>query len=215
MPDLRPYYSAQHVLRSAIQDAYKTTANELAIGPITSPILASLDGDVVTAETYMWESYAGRSAQVPSPDRTTGPYNRRVLPQHSVLPAGYSASPVGYSTSPATSSVSLTGYGQRMTMDVGVSYALLDPPTSTTPFLPPLHTARPLCLLALGGSASYARCETDLTEDSTTDGGGVRGVSELTMLKHLMQRVSKLCGVERTIQPREVFDMIAGTSTGG
>jgi len=41
------------------------------------------------------------------------------------------------------------------------------------------------------------------------DGGGVRGLSSLYILKEVMKSVSP------TKKPCEVFDMIAGTSAGG
>ena len=45
------------------------------------------------------------------------------------------------------------------------------------------------------------------------DGGGVRGLSEIIILKHLMRNISKKRG--RNVEPWEEFDMIGGTSTGG
>ncbi|KAJ3537702.1 hypothetical protein NMY22_g5481 [Coprinellus aureogranulatus] len=46
------------------------------------------------------------------------------------------------------------------------------------------------------------------------DGGGVRGVSPLRILKKIMQRVAELEG-KPNIKPCEYFDMMVGTSTGG
>ena len=51
------------------------------------------------------------------------------------------------------------------------------------------------------------------------DGGGVRGISSLYMLKELMDQV-KLQLIQdgqplKTIRPCEFFDLICGTSTGG
>lgn len=49
------------------------------------------------------------------------------------------------------------------------------------------------------------------------DGGGVRGLSSITILEHLMDRVNKR-RAEKGLAPQEpwqVFDMIGGTSTGG
>jgi patatin-like phospholipase/acyl hydrolase len=43
------------------------------------------------------------------------------------------------------------------------------------------------------------------------DGGGVRGLSSLIILKHLMETVDP----ESPPKPCEYFDMIGGTSTGG
>lgn len=42
-----------------------------------------------------------------------------------------------------------------------------------------------------------------------TDGGGVRGLSSLTLLQELFKKA----GIIK--KPCKVFDMIAGTSTGG
>jgi patatin-like phospholipase/acyl hydrolase len=53
------------------------------------------------------------------------------------------------------------------------------------------------------------------------DGGGVRGVSSLYMLKELMAQVKRERRVDHpneppsTLRPCDVFDLICGTSTGG
>ena len=44
------------------------------------------------------------------------------------------------------------------------------------------------------------------------DGGGVRGLSSLHILRNVMQQLGT---EEKPAKPCEVFDMIAGTSTGG
>lgn len=48
----------------------------------------------------------------------------------------------------------------------------------------------------------------------TLDGAGLKGLSELFILQHLFQRVKSITGV-RDIQPCDVFDLLAGSSTGG
>ncbi|KAH6671167.1 hypothetical protein B0J14DRAFT_595473 [Halenospora varia] len=45
------------------------------------------------------------------------------------------------------------------------------------------------------------------------DGGGVRGLSTIMILDHLMRLVSRSLG--RRVEPWEIFDMMGGTSTGG
>lgn len=45
------------------------------------------------------------------------------------------------------------------------------------------------------------------------DGGGVRGLSILTILKHVMNKLGRQRGAK--LEPWQEFDMIAGTSTGG
>ncbi|KAE8354187.1 phospholipase [Aspergillus coremiiformis] len=47
------------------------------------------------------------------------------------------------------------------------------------------------------------------------DGGGVRGLSTLYILKHLMNRLSHERPGRGPVKPCEVFDLIGGTSTGG
>ena len=43
------------------------------------------------------------------------------------------------------------------------------------------------------------------------DGGGVRGLSTLMILKELMEKINP----DSPPKPRDYFDMIGGTSTGG
>ena len=47
------------------------------------------------------------------------------------------------------------------------------------------------------------------------DGGGVRGLSSLLILKKLMQEVQRIKGDSNLPLPCEYFDLICGTSTGG
>jgi patatin-like phospholipase/acyl hydrolase len=47
------------------------------------------------------------------------------------------------------------------------------------------------------------------------DGGGVRGLSSLYILKVLMERAAEEKGLDKAQKPCEFFDMIGGTSTGG
>jgi hypothetical protein len=50
-----------------------------------------------------------------------------------------------------------------------------------------------------------------------SDGGGVRGLSTLLILKALMTRVNagRAKAGKHTVKPCDIFDMIGGTSTGG
>ncbi|KAH6893795.1 acyl transferase/acyl hydrolase/lysophospholipase [Coprinopsis sp. MPI-PUGE-AT-0042] len=72
-----------------------------------------------------------------------------------------------------------------------------DPRADSAPSAPPppYKGSRPLRLLSL-------------------DGGGVRGVSSLRILKKIMEEVAQVEG-KKFVKPCEYFDMIAGTSTGG
>jgi len=48
-----------------------------------------------------------------------------------------------------------------------------------------------------------------------SDGGGIRGLSELLILKEIMERIQFEEKLERMPLPCEYFEMIGGTSTGG
>jgi patatin-like phospholipase/acyl hydrolase len=47
------------------------------------------------------------------------------------------------------------------------------------------------------------------------DGGGARGLSELIILKELMERIALKNKLTETPRPCEYFDMVGGTATGG
>ena len=47
------------------------------------------------------------------------------------------------------------------------------------------------------------------------DGGGIRGLSEILILKELMLQVQLTNNLDFTPEPRQCFDLIVGTSTGG
>lgn len=50
-----------------------------------------------------------------------------------------------------------------------------------------------------------------------TDGGGVRGLSTLLILKGIMKKINAKRRLEglSDVKPCDVFDLIGGTSTGG
>lgn len=54
------------------------------------------------------------------------------------------------------------------------------------------------------------------------DGGGVRGLSSLLILRALMEQInlrirdaSASGGTQKSVEPHDIFDLVAGTSTGG
>jgi patatin-like phospholipase/acyl hydrolase len=47
------------------------------------------------------------------------------------------------------------------------------------------------------------------------DGGGVRGLSSLLILKEIMAEIGRSAETQRDPLPCEYFDLIGGTSTGG
>jgi len=47
------------------------------------------------------------------------------------------------------------------------------------------------------------------------DGGGVRGLSSLLILREIMEEIQRQSDTEDTPLPCQYFDLIGGTSTGG
>jgi patatin-like phospholipase/acyl hydrolase len=47
------------------------------------------------------------------------------------------------------------------------------------------------------------------------DGGGVRGLSSLLILREIMDGIEQHVGASEVIKPCDYFDLIGGTSTGG
>jgi hypothetical protein len=85
----------------------------------------------------------------------------------------------------------------------------------STEDLPPPYESKPLRLLSLG---QFLYPQNKLEGSSLfllLDGGGVRGVSTLRILKKLMEKISQIENSGREIKPCEYFDVMAGTSTGG
>ncbi|EGY20905.1 uncharacterized protein VDAG_02429 [Verticillium dahliae VdLs.17] len=59
------------------------------------------------------------------------------------------------------------------------------------------------------------RATCDALRVVSLDGGGIRGLSSLLILEHLMERVHEAEGLAEVPRPCDRFDMIGGTSTGG
>lgn len=56
----------------------------------------------------------------------------------------------------------------------------------------------------------------DIDSELFSDGGGIRGLSELFLVKEMMCRLREKKGPHAEIpRPCDVFDMIAGSGTGG
>jgi hypothetical protein len=75
---------------------------------------------------------------------------------------------------------------------------------------------RGLCLLSLG-KKSIRTNPCRKVADVNLDGGGVRGLSTLLILKALMAAVNdeRIKVGQSAVKPCELFDLIGGTSTGG
>ena len=73
-----------------------------------------------------------------------------------------------------------------------------------------------LCLLSLGMKIIHKRPSWQIT-NVDLDGGGVRGLSTLLILKALMAAVNdeRIKAEQPALKPCELFDLIGGTSTGG
>lgn len=68
--------------------------------------------------------------------------------------------------------------------------------------------------------SEFSRWVSRLTRQSvnrltSADGGGIRGLSSLLILEHLMERIREAEGLAEVPRPCDRFDMIGGTSTGG
>jgi hypothetical protein len=88
--------------------------------------------------------------------------------------------------------------------------------STTTPPSTENDPTRPISLLSLGRNTFIAVMNGMLT--GRTDAGGPQGISQLLILKDVMERLSKdESGDSRgTVKrPCEVFDMIGGVGTGG
>lgn len=48
-----------------------------------------------------------------------------------------------------------------------------------------------------------------------SDGGGIRGLSTLKILEEIMENIRQIEGLQEVPLPRDYFDVIGGTSTGG
>jgi patatin-like phospholipase/acyl hydrolase len=49
----------------------------------------------------------------------------------------------------------------------------------------------------------------------SVDGGGVRGLSSLHILRYIMTKVNENRSGDALVKPCQIFDIIGGTSTGG
>ena len=93
-------------------------------------------------------------------------------------------------------------------------------PDNAPALLNMMHPTARAASLAFSSPSPIAPRETAKTKDPpkirkilSLDGGGVRGLSIIIILKHLMRNLNRKRQVEA--QPWEEFDMIGGTSTGG
>ena len=78
----------------------------------------------------------------------------------------------------------------------------------------PVH--RGLRLLSLGRFFTLrAALRLGLDSANRLDAGGIRGLSELILLKEMMERLKDHKKLDSVPRPCEVFDMIAGSGTGG
>jgi patatin-like phospholipase/acyl hydrolase len=69
----------------------------------------------------------------------------------------------------------------------------------------------PLKLLSLGKTFEPVTDHKQSLLKPLTDGGGIRGISTLIILKYLMKRINP----KNPPKPCDYFDLIGGTSTGG
>lgn len=74
---------------------------------------------------------------------------------------------------------------------------------------------RGLRLLSLGVCRVFSFLAISGTLPALSDGGGIRGLSELLILQEIMQRIRYQRKLAQTPLPCDYFDLIGGTSTGG
>jgi patatin-like phospholipase/acyl hydrolase len=73
-----------------------------------------------------------------------------------------------------------------------------------------------LRLVSFGKSPSYGLCE--LLTLRMTDGGGIRGLSQLEIMRNIMHQLNWDSGSDgsmKGILPCERFDLMGGSGTGG
>jgi patatin-like phospholipase/acyl hydrolase len=63
--------------------------------------------------------------------------------------------------------------------------------------------------------AESSRSLKDCPRVLSLDGGGVRGLSSLLVLREIMEEIGRRTQTAETPAPCEYFDLIGGTSTGG
>jgi len=69
-----------------------------------------------------------------------------------------------------------------------------------------------LRLLSIG-EADFCLSKRTLTR--LTDGGGIRGLSALLILREILYRIKQIHSLPEIPRPCDVFDLAGGTNTGG
>ena len=75
------------------------------------------------------------------------------------------------------------------------------------------QTERGLCLLSIG-TTIFEYC-TVYHSLLSPDGGGIRGLSPLLILKEILYRIQQKRRLQELPRPCDIFDLAGGTSTGG
>jgi hypothetical protein len=91
----------------------------------------------------------------------------------------------------------------------------LFPPFNMSNTANPSADVTPVNLLALGPSSNYSSSLYFANRGFQTDGGGIRGVSELVILHEIMKRIQFDMNLTDLPRPCDYFHLIGGTSTGG
>ncbi|KAL6714796.1 hypothetical protein ACLMJK_007056 [Lecanora helva] len=149
-------------------------------------------------------------------------------PRSPQQPIIYSTPPIQQSPSPAppdhlspppTTSARAPSPQTNPTSRSSITYAAAQdpgpPPDATPRFIPSprptaKHGATP------GAKTAAKRDPPKVRKILSLDGGGIRGLSIIKILKYIMQEVNRERGMELDpIDPWQEFDMIGGTSTGG
>ena len=70
----------------------------------------------------------------------------------------------------------------------------------------------PLKILSLGKFHGHSLAG---HADTFADGGGIRGISSLLILEHILEKIRDVKKLDCVPRPCEYFNLIGGTSTGG
>ena len=77
----------------------------------------------------------------------------------------------------------------------------------------------PVCMNLSHDLRDLGKCKRSMIDHQprllSLDGGGVRGLSSLLILREIMEEIQRQSGAEDTPLPSQYFDLIGGTSTGG
>ena len=169
---------------------------------LQSPVFAPPPSStVVSRNPQQMERYNAPPQQALSPPRPTSLSPPIATPQRSPSPQSYPA---------LQSSLSLPAAIPQQRSPSPNHYPVLQAPG------PPPLQSQPMPRTAASPRPTVKRDPPKVRKILSLDGGGVRGLSIIKIMKYIMQELNRERGLEETpLHPWQEFDMIGGTSTGG